>query len=336
MTARGARPGAGEVSGPAARASEWLYRSALSLAGRLRGAPVSIPGTGVVSVGNLEIGGAGKTPCALWWAAALAERGVAAAVVCRPWGPPAQGSAGDEAALLAERLPRGVALYAGRSKLAEARRAARDGARAVVVDDGFSHRALARDLDLVLLDARRPFGNGRCLPAGPLREPPEAVQRAHAVVFSRADRAGLDERRRARELVRAAGFTGPLLHARHRIVGVRDGGALFPAAGQRVYCVSGLARAGELAEAAARAGLAVAGERAYADHHAFTPREWQADQARAQALGARLLVTAKDAVRLAVAERAQALVLEVEWEWLDGEVEPSALVDRILHAAERK
>ena len=321
------------VAGVPGRVGEWAYRAALAAAQRLA-RPERIPGAAVVSIGNLEVGGAGKTPCALWWARALAREAIAAAVVCRPWGPPAAGHAGDEAALLAERLPAGVRLYAGRRKRAAAQRAARDGARVVVVDDGFSHRALARDLDLVLLDARAPFGNGRCLPAGPLREPPEALARADAVVLTRADRAGLEGRRRARGQVRAAGFRGPLLHACHRVVGVRDGAALAAPAGQAVYCVSGLARGGELAEAAALAGLQVQGGRSYPDHHAFSAAEWDAARRAADGAGARLLVSAKDAVRLPAVARAEALVLEIEWEWLDGDVAPEELVARVRAAAE--
>jgi tetraacyldisaccharide 4'-kinase len=255
-------------------------------------------------------------------------------VVCRPWGPRAGAHPGDEAALLAERLPAGVRLYAGRSKSAEACRAARDGARAVVVDDGFSHRRLARDLDLLLLDARHPFANGRCLPAGPLREPPAAVARADVVVLTRADRAGLEERLHAREQVRAAGFSGPLLAARHRVVGLRGPAGLRPPEGEAVYCVSGLARRGELAEAAAAVGLVVTGARSFPDHHAFTAAEWRAATAAARERGARLLITAKDAARLTPGARAEAEILEVEWEWLDGDLDPAELVARVCRAAE--
>lgn len=314
-----------------ARAAEAAYRAAVRFVGD-RGHALRVPGTSVVSVGNLVAGGAGKTPCALWWARALSDRGVATAVVCRPWGPPAGEHPGDEAALLAQGLPKGVRLYAGKSKRAEAARAAAEGARVVVIDDGFSHRGLARDLDLVLLDARSPFGNGRCLPAGPLREPPEALARAHAVVLSRADRADAEGRRRSREQVRAAGFEGPILSARHRVLGVRDGDALVPAAGLAVYCASGLARSGELAEAAAAAGLCVRGAEEFPDHHAFTAAEWRRVEDEARARDARVLVTAKDAVRLPGPARAAALVLEIAWEWMEGDVEPERLVDRVIAA----
>lgn len=327
-----ARPGSRRGPPPWARVGEWVYRAGAAAAGRWVGAPRRLPGVAVVSVGNLEIGGGGKTPCVLWWASALAARGAPTAVVCRPWGPRTPSGKADEEALLAERLPAGVRLFAGASKSREAARARDAGATAVIVDDGFSHRALARDLDLVLLDARRPFGNGRCLPAGPLREPPEALARAHAVVLSRADRADAEGRRRAREQVRAAGFEGPILSARHRVLGVRDGERVASAPGVAVYCVSGLARAGELAEAAAAAGLCVRGSSEFPDHHAFTAAEWRRVRDEARAREARVLVTAKDAVRLDGGARAEALVLEIAWDWMEGDVEPERLVDRLLAA----
>src|SRR5262249_56204836 len=106
----------------------------------------------------------------------------------------------------------------------------------------------ARDLDLLLLDARHPFGNGHCLPAGPLREPPEACRRADAVVLTRADRADLEERHKTREWLHAAGYEGPVLLARHRVLGVREAGEVRPASGLAVYCVSGIGRPADLAQ----------------------------------------------------------------------------------------
>ena len=312
------------------RLGEWGYRTASTLARRWEGAPQKLAGAFVVSVGNLEVGGSGKTPCVLWWARALHDRGADVAVVCRPWGPMTPSGASDEATLLAESLPAGTRLFVGRSKSAQAARARAAGATAVVVDDGFSHRALHRDLDLVLLDARRPFGNGHCLPAGPLREPPETLARADAVVLSRADRADAQSRRRAHEQIRATGFGGPILSARHRVVGIRDGDEVIPAAGLVVFCASGLARAGELAESATAAGLCVRGAVEFPDHHAFTEVEWDGVKRQARALDARVLTTAKDAVRLAPEARRETLVLEIAWEWLEGDVDPDRWVDGLL------
>jgi tetraacyldisaccharide 4'-kinase len=313
---------------------EWLYRSLTRLSGRRARKPLELPGTSVVSVGNLEAGGGGKTPCVLWWAETLAARGVRAAVVCRPWGPKTPSGVSDEVALFQERLPESVPLFPGSNKSVCAQQAHDAGARVVIVDDGFSHRKLARDLDLLLLDARRPFGNGHCLPAGPLREPPEACRRADAIVLTRADRAGAEERKKTRDQIFAAGYEGPIFQARHRVLGVKDGEEMVPAAGIAVYCASGIGRAGELAEAAKAFGLCVRGAREFPDHHAFTTAEWEGVVRQARSLDARVLVTAKDAVRLAAPARREVLVLEIVWEWMEGDVE--RLVDGLLRAAEER
>src|SRR5262249_26290641 len=188
-------------------------------------------------------------------------------------------------------LPVAVPLFPGSDKTRSASQAREAGADLVIVDDGFSHRRLARDLDLLLLDARRPFGNGHCLPAGTLREPPEACRRADAIVRTRAARAGAEEGHRTRDRVFAAGYEGPILLARHRVLGVRDGAELLPVSGIPVYCASGIGRAGELAEAAAASGLCVRGAREFPDHHAFTKAEWQEVERQAEASRARLPLT---------------------------------------------
>ena len=315
---------------------EWLYRSLARFSDRRVKHPLRLQESSVVSVGNLEAGGGGKTPCVLWWARELAARGVPSAVVCRPWGPKTPRGVSDEVALFQERLPKEVPLFPGANKSQCARQASDAGAHVVIVDDGFSHRRLARDLDLLLLDARRPFGNGHCLPAGTLREPPEACRRADAIVLTRADRAGAEERHRTRDRVLAAGYEGPILLARHRVLGVKDGEELRPASGIPVFCASGIGRAGELAEAATGAGLMVRGAREFPDHHAFTKEEWADVVRQARASSARVLVTAKDAVRLGSEARREVLVLEIVWEWMEGELDPAGLVDRALAAAEAR
>jgi tetraacyldisaccharide 4'-kinase len=243
--------------------------------------------------------------------------------------------ASDEIAEFAECLPEEVGLEYAARKVDAALRAAEAGAEFIVIDDGFSHRSLARDIDLVLLDAREPLGNGHLLPAGALRERPSALARADAVVLSRADRASASEREEARRLVRSLGFSGPILEARHRTVGVREDGEVRPVGERRVFCASGLGRPQELAEAARLAGLEVVGERSFGDHHRFRETEWQELKRTARSQSAALLVSHKDVVRLPDPLRREALVLEVEWEWLEGEVDPSWLVERLLRARAR-
>lgn len=157
----------------------------------------------VVSVGNLTVGGTGKTPMVAWLAGFLQGEGWRVAVVSRGYGGAcgsricvvSDGSriladvrlSGDEPQTLARRLPQVPVLCSAHRARAVASAVEEFEPQVVILDDGFQHRWLARDLDLVLLDARSPFGNGWLFPRGPLREAPSALRRAQALVLSRFD-----------------------------------------------------------------------------------------------------------------------------------------------------
>ena len=297
----------------------------------LAGPRVDLP-VPVLSVGNLAVGGTGKTPCTAWLARRLASRGLTVRIVAGRVGRSVPGGVTDEAALLARLVPEAPVLVA-RTKAVGARAAAAAGADAIVVDDGFSHHALVRDLDLVLLDAARPLGNGHLLPYGPLREPPTALARAGAIVLTRADR--IDTARLAAAHAAIAVLAPGVPQAAARLVpdGFRAGGTGAPVAvppGQPVVCVSGLGRPGDLAVSARALGAAVVEERAYGDHHRFTAAEWAAARRAAARAGAWLVVSGKDAARLAPAERAQAHVVDVEFEWMGDAGLVEAAIDRAL------
>jgi len=281
--------------------------------------PERIESARVVSVGNLTVGGAGKTTLTLHLARQAAARGIEAAVVCRRYRPGASG-VGDEERLYANAL--GAArVYAGRSKRALARRAAAAGHAVILVDDGFSHWRLERDLDVVLLDVTDPWGGGRLLPAGRLREPRRALARAEVVVVTRvpadADLAAV--------LGALRGYAPAALWcaARHRVVGVRaPEGEPRP---ERVLVATGTGNPGAVAASAREAGLEVVETAAFPDHHPFREGEAAALEARARRARARVLVTAKDAVRWPPGAESPC-VLEVEWEWRHGGVEAERMI----------
>jgi len=298
--------------GAALYGAAWELRRRAYARGLLRPRRV---GARVVSVGNLTVGGTGKTTLTLRLARLALERGLAPAVVCRRYHP-GPGGRGDEELMYRAALGAGC-VFAGASKLESAGAAARAGFDPVIVDDGLSHWALARDVDIVLLDAHDLTGGGRLLPAGRLREPLRALQRARAVVVSRL-KTGEDPGpwlERARALAPGA----VLGAARHRLKGVRPlaGGELPPGARVRVVSATGNPVA---VEASAReAGLEVASASRWRDHHWFTPREAQRELARAAGEGAWVLLTAKDAVRWPEPlGQGRVAVLEVEWEWVAG------------------
>ena len=290
-------------------------RGALYRAGLARQVCASAP---VVSIGNLAVGGAGKTPATLAVVERLLARGRRVAVLSRGYGARrsdnrlvSDGSqvllsaaeAGDEPVLLARRL-RGAMVLCGARRIELARWAVDEmGADALVLDDGFQHRALHRDLDVVVLDAANPSGNGRLLPRGPNREPWSALGRAHLAWLSRADQAPPAVLGVLRARVREA--TGvPPVESRYAVEDVLDGalarsfgpGAL---AGRRVLLLCALARPDGFRRTLAALGAEVAGERVFRDHHAFREKELEEALRAAGAAGCEAVATTeKDAVRL--------------------------------------
>ena len=276
----------------------------------------------VVSVGNLSVGGTGKTTLTLHLARRALERGVRAAVVCRRYRPMPDGR-GDEEALYQEALGPGR-VFAGGRKVDLAGRAAAAGHELVLVDDGFSHWALGRDADLVLLDARDPWGGG-LLPAGRMREPRRALQRAAAVVVSGLARA--HDPAPWLEQARAYAPGARLAAGRHRVTGVRAWAGGSVPAGGRAWLVSGTGNPAAVEESAREAGFEIAGRSLYRDHHAFRDSEARAERERAARAGACVLLSPKDAVRWPAGPAgADERVLEVEWEWRVGGAEVEALV----------
>ena len=263
----------------------------------------------VVSVGNLTVGGSGKTPLVLWLAERLSAGGRRVAIVARGYRKERAGvvvvgrsgtplvsvrEGGDEAVLLARRFAGPVVV--GEDRVAAARVAAGEcGAELLVLDDGFQHRRLARDLDVVLVsgDPRQE----RLLPAGPLREGAGALRRAGVIVATDG----------SVEPARAAAPPGvPVVQAEARaaaLVAVRDGrwetGPVDAIAGRDVAAIAGIARPQRLLALLGQLGARVRETRLLDDHHVYTPadRDWIASAAR------RLLVvtTEKDLVKLAEA-----------------------------------
>ncbi len=324
---------AAALYGAGARIHRSLYRRGLLRARR-------VPGS-VVSVGNLTLGGNAKTPAAAWLASALQRRGHKVALASRGHGGrggpgvvvvsdgrSARGRAeevGDEALVLAAHAP-GVPVLVARDRGRAALHALEAfGADLLVLDDGFQHHRLARDLDLLLVDAAAGFGNRRVVPRGPLREPLRALRFADAVGFVDGEPAAAELAALARFAPQARRF-----RARRRPAALRplDGGPEAPPeslAGAEVGIVSGLARPAALRATLEGLGARVVAERRFGDHHRYRPRDLVG-----LAGGAPLWITTeKDALKisadwLAGAElRVLAIELEVEaagdlLDWIEG------------------
>lgn len=296
----------------------WGYR--LGLAGRraafrvgaFRSQEARVP---VVSIGNLTVGGTGKTPATLWLADRLRADGHAPAIVTRGYGGALAGRTvavgrggrallpveeiGDEAALLATRF--GGAVVCGADRVSAVELAVDgEGADVVVLDDGFQHWRLRRDVDVVLVDGRSGFGNGALLPAGPLREPMSAFARAHAVIVTKTAPVGA----LADALRRYAGDL-PLFSAELVPVGLsewEDGAlrsrSLGDLVGRRVVTVSAIAEPRSFYELLGQLEAQAVEVLEYPDHHFFTQSDWH--RINQAAHRADLVVcTEKDLVKLA-------------------------------------
>lgn len=280
-------------------------------------------GLPVVCVGNLVAGGAGKTPVALALALLLRDQGHRVHFLTRGYGgrligpervvPARHGveDVGDEALLLAAAAPTWLA----RDRVAGALAAARAGATIVVLDDGYQNPALAYDFSLVVVDGAVGFGNGRVIPAGPLREPVlYGLARASALVILGEDRLGVAAYPGLAAARSAGRAVLPICQGRL----APDQGVAEALRGRRVLAFAGIGRPAKFFETCHALGAQVVGTRAFADHHRYGPDEEQALMAQARALEAMPVTTAKDAVRLTPATRAEVWVLPVTVEWREG------------------
>jgi tetraacyldisaccharide 4'-kinase len=282
----------------------------------------------IVSVGNLETGGSGKTPLSILLLERAVSRGQRAAYVSRGYRsvaergplvtvvagaceqrPPLPGTrvvardhplleceVGDEGALVADRVP-WASLFISHDKPGALRVALEWGADTIVLDDAFQSWALPRHVDVVCVDVETPSSPGRVLPAGRLREPPVALARADAVVVS-----GVQD---GAALGRARNELGRWLRPGARVAGLSRRAVLVPARAQgstppaRVLAVSGIARPRRFEESLRTAGLVCLSHEVFRDHHRYDERDAAAIAARVRETGAEAVVTTeKDWVKL--------------------------------------
>jgi len=275
---------------------------------RLRqpGARAGVP---VICVGNFTIGGAGKTPAAIAVARLIGAAGERPVFLSRGFGgmlsgvrvDPARHRAadvGDEPLLLAHAAPAVVA----RDRVTGAELAVAEGASVIVMDDGFQNPSLAKDFSLLVVDARRGIGNGRVLPAGPLRAPlPAQLARTDALLVIGTGRAADDV------VKQASAHALPVFAARLQ----PDAGFLAAHGGGRVLAFAGIGDPQKFFATLAEAGIALGATRSFPDHHRYTRAEAQALCDEAARAGLRLVTTEKDLARMAGDDAAASLAARV-------------------------
>lgn len=284
----------------------------------------------VVSVGNLTVGGTGKTPVVELVARELAGRGLRPAVLSRGYrrrivnaaSGPAGEPVNDEFLVLEENLP-GLLHLQNPDRTAAGREALGQGADVLVLDDGFQHVRLHRDLDLVLIDATDPFGSGRVLPAGPLREPIEALGQADLFVLTRCRHTHGHKLAVLRSYLRRR-FPGiPQCEVDFQPEGWRawrasPAAAEPPAAlkGCRALAFCGIGNPEAFRRELVGLGLELVEWLAFPDHHGYTPRDLERLEERALAAGAEAVIcTQKDAVKI-LPEGWPRRTAKIKWRWL--------------------
>ncbi len=298
--------------GAATRLRAWCYRKRILRGRRLDSA--------VISVGNLTVGGTGKTPMVIWLAERLIARDKRVGVLTRGYrgflgrlshdAPRAQLSYhepesvhGDEVSLLLARLPAQPQFMVGvgANRYARGLELERQGVEWFVLDDGFQHLQLARDVDIVLLDAADPFGGGHLLPAGRLREPKSALARADIILITRSSHA------LAVEAIVRRHTDAPIYYAQTKLEGLsRAMGVVVPEpdwAAKKLFAFCGIGNPAAFFEDLRRWGLHVFGTKSFRDHHHYSQGDADELERRALANGADALVcTEKDVFNLAHAQ----------------------------------
>jgi tetraacyldisaccharide 4'-kinase len=290
----------------------------------------------VISVGNLTVGGTGKTPMTLWLCRRLLNRDLKPAVLSRGYRADEEGRA-DELMLIGRHCPQAVAI-GHRDRAAAGQLAIEEyGIQAVILDDGFQHRRLGRDLDLVLIDAIEPWGHGHVLPRGLLREHPRNLRRADAAVITRCDQVQPDALAAVEDAISKLNPDIPILRCTHEATGFVDlrGQETALPESARLGLFAGIGRPEGFARTVADFHCPPTDTFWWPDHHVYTQEDVNELVAWVHDAGLDALVTTeKDAVKLTRLEvdwpvHVVALRIEIEF-WGNGDMILDRLIDQTL------
>lgn len=315
--------------------AQWPYIAAVSWRNRRfnRGVGVARVDVPVFSIGNITTGGTGKTPAVAWLCRFLRDHDVRVAILSRGYRAD-QSGVNDEALELEQRLP-DVPHLQNPDRIQSARIAVEElESQCLVLDDGFQHRRLHRDIDWVLVDALNPFGYGNCLPRGLLREPKLGLRRANAVLITRANQIPPGELESlVEELRRVVGEAMPIVRTIHQCEGWRDSeGLLQPLDtwnSSRVAAFCGIGNPEAFRSTLDSQGCEVVAWRTFPDHHRYDRDDVQSLSAWVQQHDVQAVVcTAKDLVKLNATQIGGIPVraLQIGFEFMD---DPAPLLSQI-------
>ncbi len=306
------------------RSRAWMYKACIF---ESHGLPCR-----VIAVGNITVGGTGKTPTACLLARLLADKGFRVCIVTRGYGGAetkmplvvsdgqsvlaTAADAGDEAVMLGRKL-KGIPVIACTDRPAAGRLACeRFGAQAILLDDGFQHLRLRRDLDIVLVNAADPFGNGHLLPRGILREPLAALERAGMIVLTKAEdtqaAAGLAE------TIKKLNSRAPVFTATYKIARLRNAATgtmtqIEELSGTQVAALSSIGDPESFLQMLKNSGMTVAEKLTYPDHHCYGTDDYAVIQKASDRLEA-VITTEKDIAKLegGMLQISNLFVMEIE------------------------
>jgi len=270
----------------------------------------------VISIGNLSVGGTGKTPVVIYLAALMQKQGFKPAVISRGYGRLSKGQvivsdgntlindikmSGDEPALIAEKLSSIPVIVDGNRKAAIITAVEKLNCDLILLDDAFQHLKVQRDFDLLVVDSTNPCGNGFLLPAGPLRDPLSRLHDGQAVVLTRVDQVDNWPALKDRVSKITAGPVFTSSHQPAQVRGLNSGEILELSSlpGKKVFCFTGIGNPASFWQTVQSAGLEIVNVKAFPDHHWYSAADLgQLEQEAEQSKADFLLCTAKDAVRL--------------------------------------
>ena len=285
----------------------------------LRSYKVAAP---VISIGNITAGGTGKTPIVMWLCKLLENREIKAAVISRGYKSQA-GSLGDEAAMMIKNCPQ-TKVIINSNRVCGAQKAIEEyDCKMIVLDDAFQHRRLRRDLDIVAVDATCPFGFGKMLPSGLLREMPSNLKRAHAAIITRTDQCDENAIEKIEEIISAQNPDILIARSIHKLVSAKMMKdvtiELSDLLERKVFAFCGIGNPESFCNGLKKTGLDIVGSKFFNDHEDYTKESLRNVATLAKESGADILLTTqKDWVKIALLARE---VSQIEFAYIAIELE---------------